>query len=112
MPDSNIQLIQLVAAEPSLFPVLRSHLDENGNEILRTLLIAEVIDWVVEHRHDRPEVGLRVLDWMNAKYETGSDELREVIASGGVEAMPNPAQPGSELRDLLSPALKATGPWQ
>jgi hypothetical protein len=97
MTDSKTQLVELVAAEPSLSPVLHSHLDEY-DEILRTLLIAEIIDWVVEHRHDRPEVGLRVLAWMNDKYETGSDEVREVIASGGVEAMPNPGQPGSELR--------------
>jgi hypothetical protein len=112
MKDYKAPLVQFTAGEPSLLPVLESHLTDNFGDVLETILLAEIIDWVVKHRQDQPEVGLRVLSWMNEQYENGSPEFREVIASGGVEALPNPGQPGSELRKLLSSALRDTGPWR
>ena len=90
---------------------MSSHLEDYDNELLPTLFIAEIVDWIVEHRDDAPDVGRHVLTWMNETYEGASEELKDVIATGGVEAIPNPGQPGAEFRNLLSPSLHAVDPW-
>ena len=35
-----------------------------------------------------------------------------MIAVSGIEMIPNPGEPGSELRDLLGPNLRALDPWR
>jgi hypothetical protein len=83
MTDSRDQLVQLVATEPLLSPVLRSHLEDNHDEILQTILLAEVMNWIVDHRHDRPDVGSRVLAWLNDAREVAreGDKIRRRAVS-------------------------------
>ena len=109
--ESVSALQDLIQQNPRLQPVLRDHLEGYGGELIPTLLIAEIVDWMVDHRSEAGDVVASVIRWMNHSYPTATDELRNVIATGGVEAMPSPGQPGHELRDLLSPELQATDPW-
>lgn len=111
MRDVEDALRGLVDLEPGLRPILSSHLEDNYGELLSTLFIAEVIDWVVERREDDPDAGVKVFNWMNSAYEEASQNLKDVIATGGVEALPKPGSAGSDLRDLMSPALHAVDPW-
>ncbi|WP_375431374.1 hypothetical protein [uncultured Friedmanniella sp.] len=101
----------LVDGEPTLRPLLQDHLEYYDQELLPTLFIAEIVSWVVDHLEDAPEVAHVVIRWMNETYPAASETMKNVIATGGVEAMPSPGQPGCELRDLLSPELQATDPW-
>ncbi len=111
MSEVQQKLRALVGGEPRLAPLLSSHLEDYDDELLPTLFIAEIVDWIVEHRADAPDVGRHVLSWMNETYDGASEELKEVIATGGVEAIPNPGRPGAELRELLSSSLHAVDPW-
>jgi hypothetical protein len=101
---------QLVAAHPALTPVLDDHREYYG-EMLPHIIMADIVRWLVDHRGEDPRVWLSVLAWMEARYSEGPEDVRNLIAVSGVDEIPDPGQPGAELRALLGPALRAVDPW-
>lgn len=107
--ESAIQ--QLVATHSALAPVLAEHLEDNFGEMLPHLMMADVVRWLVGHRDSDPAICASVLAWMETRFVEGPDDVRGLIAVSGVEMIPDPGQPGSELRDLFGPALREVDPW-
>jgi hypothetical protein len=52
-----------------------------------------------------------VFAWLEAEFVRGPDDVRDLIGVSGVEIIPDPGEPGSELRALLGPALRTADPW-
>ncbi|GAA4996541.1 hypothetical protein GCM10023317_26220 [Actinopolymorpha pittospori] len=44
-------------------------------------------------------------------FDRGSDDVPGLTAVSGVEMIPDPGQPGSELREFLGPRLRNLAPW-
>jgi hypothetical protein len=101
----------LVYQHPVLLPLLEEHLEDNDGEILAHLLMSDVMRWVVAHWESEPRVCKSVLAWLDAAYASGDDEVQEVIVQSGVENIPDPGQPGAQIRDALSPRLRKWDPW-
>jgi hypothetical protein len=79
--------------------------------VLPHLVLSDVIRWLVAHRDTHPGVCRGVLGWLEDAFQRGPGDVRGLIALGGVEMIPDPGQPGSELRDLLGPRLSEHDPW-
>lgn len=101
----------LVDAHRELIPILDEHLDDNEGQVLPHLVLADVVRWVVAHRHSHPDVCRAIFEWIEQEYRRGPEEVRGMITVSGVAMIPDPGQPGSELRDLLGPALREADPW-
>lgn len=101
----------LVDTHRELVPVLDEHLQDNDGQVLPHLVMADVIRWLVTHRTSHPAACLSILDWLGVEFERGPDDVRGLITVSGVQMIPDPGQPGSELRDLLGPGLRQVDPW-
>ncbi|MBA3020733.1 hypothetical protein [Propionicimonas sp.] len=101
----------LADAHPVLRPVLDEHLTDNDGELLAHLVIADFVRWLVAHQEAEPGVCADVLAQLESEFAAGPDEVRGLIAVSGVEMIPDPGQPGSELRALLGPGLASVDPW-
>lgn len=101
----------LVYQHPILVPVLEDHLDEFDGEMLAHLLLSDIVRWMVVNLETQPEAVQSILDWWDSEYRKGPDEVRELIFVSGVEMIPDPGQPGDNLRSMMSEALRAEDPW-
>lgn len=101
----------LIDAHRDLMPVLEEHLIDNEGEVLPHLVLADVIRWLVDHRLSHPDTCSSVLAWLEREYVDGAEDVRGLITVSGVVMIPDPGQPGAELRDLLGPALRDVDPW-
>lgn len=101
----------LIDAHRELIPVLDESLQDNFGEVLPHLVMADVVRWLVANRVSRPDVVRSVLDWLEREYARGPEDVRGLIALGAVEMIPDPGQPGAELRELLGPQLRTVDPW-
>ena len=110
-----LRLRELVDQRAELRPVLESHLEGYG-ELIPHLLMAEVVDWVAAHRLDAPGSAVDVIGWMNHWYQHGTDEVQNLIAVSGIEAIPNPGRKlglrlsGQQRITLLDVRGSITGP--
>lgn len=94
-----------------LLGVLEEHLEDNEGEVLPHLVMSDVIRWLVAHRKTDQALVEEIFSWISRAYTDGDDQIQNVIALSGVEMIPDPGQPGSELRNLLSPELSKLDPW-
>jgi len=101
----------LIDAHRQLIPVLEEHLVDNEGEVLPHLVLADVIRWLVEQHAADPGVSRSVIGWLEEEFERGPEEVRGLITVSGVAMIPDPGQPGAELRELLGPALRGVDPW-
>lgn len=101
----------LIDAHRDLMPVLEEHLIDNEGEVLPHLVMADVIRWLVKHRDSHTDVCRSVLTWLEREFVGGSDDVRGLITVSGVTMIPDPGQPGAQLRDLLGPVLREVDPW-
>lgn len=76
------------------------------------LVMADIVRWLVDHRDSDPGVCRSVMEWLEGAFARGPDDVRGMLAVSGVEMIPDPGQPGAELRDLLGPALRGVDPWR
>ncbi|MGB3772297.1 MAG: hypothetical protein WBA00_14255 [Rhodococcus sp. (in: high G+C Gram-positive bacteria)] len=97
-----------------LMPILQEHLDDNEGELLPHLFLSDVFRWLVANRVSCPEVVQGIFDLLETAYEDAGerDDVRDLIAVSGVEMIPDPGQPGAELRTLMGTRLKSVDPWQ
>ncbi|MFT4280524.1 hypothetical protein [Microbacterium sp.] len=101
----------LVYEHPLLIPLLEEHLNEFDGEVLAHLLLSDIVRWMVANLESHPDAVQSILDWWDSEYQKGPDEVRELIFVSGVEMIPDPGQPGANLRNLMSEALRADDPW-
>jgi len=94
-----------------LRPALDEHLSDNDGELLPHLVMADFFRWLVAHHEARPGACADVLAQLEAEFAAGPDEVRGLIAVSGVEMIPDPGQPGSELTALLGPGLASVDSW-
>jgi hypothetical protein len=103
-------ILQLVADHPALAPVLAENLEDNFDEMLPHLVMADVVRWLVARHPLEPTLCASVLGWMEARFAEDPDDVRGLIAVSGVQMIPDPGEPGSELRELLGTALQEVDP--
>ncbi|MGL5867424.1 MAG: DUF7674 family protein [Dermatophilaceae bacterium] len=101
----------LVHRYRQLTPLLEEHLEENYGEVLSHLVMSDVVRWLVAHLDQDPDLCRSIVDWLEREFERGPEDVRDLIALSGVEMIPDPGHPGSDLRDLLGPALRSVDPW-
>lgn len=101
----------LIDANRELVPVLEESLADNDGEVLPHLVMADVMRFLVSQRGSNVAVIRSVLDWMEVAYQRGPDEVRGVIEASGVLMIPDPGEPGSEMRERLGVNLRRVDPW-
>lgn len=101
----------LIHANRELLPVLEEHLADNDGEVLPTIVLDDVVRWLVAHRTSHPEVCRSVFAWLEEELADASEAVRGLITVSGIVMIPDPGQPGAELRDLLGPRLREVDPW-
>lgn len=104
---------------PMLLPVLQSHLDEQGGEVLPHIFMGAVERWArTEFMRDpaafRPMV-VSIMEYLHqADLKVGSTgDVHDLIYASFVEGLPWPGQPGYELRQMfeaIASADPAIGP--
>jgi hypothetical protein len=102
----------LVYTYPELLPVLSEHLDANDGEYLPHVLLPDIVRWLATHVASERETCELILGWLGDAYRRGPDDVRDLIVVSGIEMIPDPGQPGSELRGLLGPTLAPLDPWR
>ncbi|GLI28276.1 hypothetical protein ARHIZOSPH14_25180 [Agromyces rhizosphaerae] len=101
----------LVAEHPILADVLSESVEDNCGEVLPHLILADVMRWLASHVESEQEVCIAIVRWLELEYERGTSDVRDLIAVSGVEMIPDPGQPGSQLRTMLGPTLRSVDPW-
>lgn len=101
----------LIYAHRDLLPVLEEHLADNEGEVLPTVVLDDVVRWLVKHRASHLDVCRSVFAWLERELVDGSEAVRGLITVSGIVMIPDPGQPGAELRDLLGPRLREVDPW-
>lgn len=101
----------LIYANRELLPILEGHLADNEGEVLPTIVLDDIVRWLVAHRASHPDVCRSVFSWLEKELHDGSEAVRGLITVSGIVMIPDPGQPGAELRDLLGPGLRQVDPW-
>lgn len=63
----------LIHANRELLPVLEEHLADNNGEVLPTIVLDDVVRWLVAHRTSHPEVCRSVFAWLEEELTDASD---------------------------------------
>lgn len=106
MRARDVQFIHdLVKDVPELRPLLEEHLEDNYDEVLPHLFLADVVRFAVA-RPRNPAVA-DTLTYLERSFRSGDTEHQELISTGFVENLPVAEEPGGDLRRQLGPALGA-----
>jgi hypothetical protein len=87
--------------------MVQHHLEDNG-EILSTVLLGDLGRWYrrsLEAADDRPEA-LRTALALSGLFVRGDEDMRTVIATGFLEALPQVSEDGRHVVEQLPPALR------
>ena len=91
------------AGDPGLIPTT----DRFGTAL------ADIVRWTAARVETAEETCRAVWQWIARAYEVGDEPVRGLITVSGVEALPNPGEPGAaELRQMLSAELLTLDPWR
>ena len=92
---------------PDVAALVDEHIEDN-DEVLPTLLLADAARWYVEVVTSG--LGLdaahRLLDELEASYREAGANLRNTIATGFLETLPDPDEKGRGSVDLLPSSLR------
>lgn len=102
---------QLVKDVPVLRPLLDEHVEENG-ELLPHVFFGRLTDWLIRSYVASPRAEpdadwRRVLARLERIYETGSEEVRELLYASFLELLPYPNEDGAGISTHLGPSLGA-----
>ena len=110
---SNVALVGgLCYHHRELLPLLEEHLQDNDGEVLAHVLLSEIIQWLNQHYKEHPVLCRQVWNWLEQAYIQGDDDERDLVAASGVDLIPRPGLPGSEIRFMLGPSLRQVDPWR
>lgn len=96
----------LVERCPSLLPVLEEHLDDYDG-LLPHVFMADVTRWIAARYGSDPGDGsvTCVLDFLEAAFDAGRPDDRELIAASFLENLPPDDDAAGGVRKLLGPTL-------
>lgn len=102
--------VALLGALAWRFPALRDtvdeHLSDNDGEILPHPLMSEYERWAERALQANDPQLSDFLGALEDAYRSGGDDVEELISVSFLEHVPRPQEPGSELRELVGPALR------
>ena len=103
-PPQSRFLDRLLRAVPQLNELFAEHRTEYSDPI-PMLFMAALSRWAANaFLKEDPDLQ-PLLDTLEQEFAAGDEEIRDLIAVGFVESLPNSAQPGGEIRLLLGPLL-------
>lgn len=112
MSASTVALVgALCHSHRELLPLLSAHLADNEGEVLPHLLLADVVRWLVEHRTQSAKCQ-EIWTWLEDAYVRGDGDEQDLVAASAVEMIPDPGQPGADMRDMLGSVLRTIDPWR
>jgi hypothetical protein len=101
--------VALLGALAWRFPALRfeldQHLDDNDGEILPHPLMSAYERWAEAAVRAGDSDLTPFLAFLEDAYESGGEEVGELISVSFLEHLPRPGEPGAELRDRVGPAM-------
>jgi hypothetical protein len=109
-PSGEALVRDLVERFALLGPDLAEHLEDNFGEILPHLFLADVMRRLVDLCRGDTAACDRArppIDYLEERFRAGDDQIKELISTGFVEALPREGEPGFEIRSLLGPELSA-----
>jgi hypothetical protein len=98
---------------PSLGAVLAEHMKDNFGAILPHVFFGDVTRWLVglvtvantaEALRNRKEL-TSALGYLENAYNSGDEELQELISVSFLENLPRPGERGAEIRQMVGPSL-------
>lgn len=99
----------MVAQFPELRPLHQEHLNDH-RETLSHVFFGDLTRYVVAllGRNDPASIraAQNLLDFLDTAYTTGSENEQELIHVSFLENLPEPGEPGANIRDMLGPALR------
>jgi len=104
-------MLDLVGMYPGFGPVLAEHLEDNSDEMIPDLAMSDFIRWLVDQYYLKPAICESAWAWLERVFDEGSEDVKDLIGASGVEMIPDPGDPGSGMRDMLGPSLRAVDPW-
>ena len=98
----------LVYRNRELLPVLQEHLQDQEDQLLPYLLLADIMRWMITDLAQSADtiVVRRILKEFERRFEEEED-LQTLIVCGFLENLPYPDEQGAELLTLLGPSMKA-----
>ncbi len=109
--ESQAAIRSLVSEHEMLQPILDEHV-RDGDEILPHVLMADIARFMgalVADRSDDPVVMRDVeaiIGTLDTQFREGGYAVRNVVAVSFLEQLPSTGEPGTEVRELLTPALR------
>jgi hypothetical protein len=91
---------------PGLCERLDEHLRDNTGEILPHVLMADYERWAESALQKADPRLSEFLDFLENAYRSGGPKVEELISVSFLEHLPRPGEPGSQLREMLGPALQ------
>jgi hypothetical protein len=102
--------IALLGALAWRFPELRErlveHLEDNNGEVLPHVLMAAYERWAESALAGGDSQLSEFLAFLEDAYRSGGPEVEELISVSFLEHLPRSGERGSQLRELVGPALK------
>jgi hypothetical protein len=96
-------------ASPKATEIVRDHV-EYYDEVLPTILLAEIGRWFASTASDPDgpdgREAARAVRAVSDLYECGNESMRNIVATGLLEALPQPHEDGREVVERLPPALR------
>ena len=113
MSEQTVSFVKsMVSLHPELGAILEEHIKDNLGEILPHVFFGDVARYTSSLFPAAPRGGLLLrrelrdlLDYLEATYSSGDEELRELISVSFLENLPRPGELGAQIREMLGPNL-------
>jgi hypothetical protein len=103
---AELALVCAIAWEfPQLLGHLEEHLQDNAGEVIPHVLMGEYERWAESLAHDRHLDLERLFRMLEQAYESGDEDVRNLIEVSFVEQLPYPDEANAAIRDFVGPAL-------
>lgn len=114
MSTRTVRFVELLSVKfPPLMSILAEHREDNLNEILPHVFMADVARWAIElfvatenKNDERRSELLRLLELLEDAYEREGPEIVELVSASFLEHLPRPEEAGGRIRDLVGQRLK------